>query len=259
MDAGEGGLAFVVRMLPPKPQDGSRVGSSNPVPVTRPGAWRTIAPRQPPPRVVVRPNLAERCDAEAHLVLILLIVGLTAVLAHHKPRHPMPQGQMRKFQDPFEAPVTVAPAENPPGNWLAHLTWMNAYDFEIALPLSVFALDEEAGRGLFLREVGGQGEMKVYGADNTSGRSPREFVTALEEADRIEEVTYRAEGRNWFVLSGYYADEDSLGEPLIFYAKVMFSADWSRVSAFEISYPQGEKRRFDPIVDRIENSLTPPT
>ena len=197
------------------------------------------------------------------LVLILLIVSPTAVLAHHKPGHPMPPGQMKKFQDPFEAPVTVAPLRvgtaNPAENSGWHHYVDDAYGFEIALPLSVFALDEETDRGLFLREVGGQGEMKVYGADNTSGRSPREFVTALEEADRIEEVTYRAEGRNWFVLSGYYADEDSLGEPLIFYAKFMFSADWSRVSAFEISYPQSEKRRFDPIVDHIENSLTPPT
>ena len=195
------------------------------------------------------------------LVLILLILSPTAVLAHHKPGHPMPPGQMKKFQDPVEAPVTVVPLQlEPPTPQELGLASLRGrrYGFEIDLPLGVFAFDEETDRGLFLREVGGQGEMKVYGADNTSGRSPREFVTALEEADRIEEVTYRAEGRNWFVLSGYYADEDSLGEPLIFYAKFMFSADWSRVSAFEISYPQGEKRRFDPIVDHIENSLTPP-
>jgi hypothetical protein len=197
------------------------------------------------------------------LVLILLISTPTAALAHHKLGHQMPPGQMKKFQAPVEAPATVVPLQvgttNPNENSVWRRYVDDSYGFEIDLPLGVFAFDEEPDRGLFLRELGGQGEMKVYGADNPNGRSPREFVTALEEADRIEEITYRAEGRNWFVLSGYYADEDSLGEPLIFYAKFMFSPDWSRVSAFEISYPQSEKRRFDPIVDHIENSLTPPT
>jgi hypothetical protein len=38
----------------------------------------------------------------------------------------------------------------------------------------------------------------------------------------------------------------------------MISNDDKSIAAFEASYPLSQKRRFDPIVERIEDSLTRP-
>lgn len=200
------------------------------------------------------------------LGLFIAITALTVSTAeaHHKPGHQMPPGQMKKHvtvQAPQQvpAPVVVQPivVENPDlGGWQRYVD--ASYDFTIDLPVGLFEQGDPAARGVHLRESRGLAEMEIYGADNPRRLTPRAFVNALEGAEPVDEVTYRAEGRSWFVLSGYYADDDGVGEPLIFYTKFMFSADLTRVSAFELSYPQSEKRRFDPIVERIEKSLTAP-
>ena len=172
----------------------------------------------------------------------------------------MPPGQAKKLGPEVIPPAidgrAFAIASSEDFGWRYYAD--DAYGFDIDLPLGVFEIDESPARGLHLYEPSGFAEIEVYGADNPRGLPPRAFVEALEDADRIAEVTYRAEGRSWFVLSGYYADEEELGEPLIFYTKFMFSADLTRVSAFEISYPLSEKHRFDAVVTRIEKSLTPP-
>ena len=96
------------------------------------------------------------------------------------------------------------------------------------------------------------------GLTTRSGGRPASLHPYSKKSDRIEEVTYRAGGRSWFVLSGYYTDNDGFDEPMIFYAKLMFSPDRSQVAAFEISFPKSEKPRFAPLVEHIENSFTPP-
>jgi hypothetical protein len=132
------------------------------------------------------------------------------------------------------------------------------YGYRIALPLGMFEIRETQNDRLALFEIGGLAQIDVYAAENAEGLPPQAFIAVLEQADRIAEVTYRAGGRSWFVLSGYYRREGNELEDLIFYAKFMFNADYSRLAAFEISYPRAEKRRFDPIVTRLEKSLRAP-
>ena len=194
------------------------------------------------------------------LLLLVLTLGPTPVVAHHKLGHHTPPGHVQK-QGQVPVPANIIQLEVVAQSPSDEVVWRRyvdeEYGFKIDLPFGLFELGEEADRGLFLRAVSGQGELKVYGADNLQGRSPREFAAVLEESDRIEEVTYRAGGRSWFVLSGYYAD-DGYDDPIIFYTKFMFSPDRSRVAAFEISFPESEKPRFAPIVEHIENSLRAP-
>lgn len=132
------------------------------------------------------------------------------------------------------------------------------FGYRIDLPLGLFEITESKDAGLSLTEVDGLGQIEIYGAYNELGLSTADFADELSQADRIDEVTYRTGGRSWFVLSGYYAREGQEVEDLIFYAKFMFSADRSRVAAFEISYPLADKRRFDRIVARLERSLRAP-
>jgi hypothetical protein len=136
----------------------------------------------------------------------------------------------------------------------------SVYDFSIELPFAVFEAALEGGRGLRLEQVGGgSAYLDVYGAQNVRGLSPQDFVSMLEQNDLVGEVTYRAGGKNWFVLSGYYTAERPDDEQMIFYTKFMFSQDGTRISAFEVSYPRGEKELFDAIVVRLEDTLSAPT
>jgi hypothetical protein len=130
------------------------------------------------------------------------------------------------------------------------------FGFSADLPYGAFEPLEEEGPGLTLGEVGGNGQISIYGGD-ASGLTLDVFAERLTSGNEVRSITYRAEGNSWFVLSGFYEPETG-GEPLIFYTKVLLSADRQTFSAFEISYDADEKARYDRLVDRIEDSFTRP-
>jgi len=112
--------------------------------------------------------------------------------------------------------------------------------------------------GLTLIEQGAAGQIDIYCATNAQRRSPAGFEQVLAGEERIREITYSRSGRSWLAVSGYYQADQERGDDLIFYAKFMFSADRSRLAAFEASYPASERRHFDAIVERMEDSLSAP-
>jgi hypothetical protein len=81
----------------------------------------------------------------------------------------------------------------------------------------------------------------------------------LSRAERIRQITYSRAGASWFVVSGYYRRASSEDDDLIFYAKFMLSRDHRKVSVFEASYPVRDKKRYDPLIERMEDTLTRPT
>ena len=131
------------------------------------------------------------------------------------------------------------------------------YGFSAELPYGVFEpLEDDGSGGLTLGEVGGTGQISIYGGD-ASGLTLEGFAERLTAGEEVRSITYQAGGDSWFVLSGYY-QPDAEGERLIFYTKVLLSPDRETFSAFEISYDLDEKARFDGIVSRIEDSFTRP-
>ena len=131
------------------------------------------------------------------------------------------------------------------------------YGFSAELPYGVFEpLEDDDSRGLTLGEVGGTGQISIYGGD-AGGLTLEGFAERLSAGEEVRSITYQAGGDSWFVLSGYY-QPDAEGERLIFYTKVLLSPDRETFSAFEISYDLDEKARFDGIVSRIEDSFTRP-
>lgn len=134
-----------------------------------------------------------------------------------------------------------------------------AYGYEISLPGSPFAVEERPeGEGVTLIDIAGRGQIDVYGATNAENLSPREFEAVLAGAERIRDVTYSVRGESWFVLSGYYHREGDESDDLIFYAKFMFSPDRSRFAGFEASYPEGDRARWEPIIEVMEDSFRAP-
>jgi hypothetical protein len=151
-------------------------------------------------------------------------------------------------------PLTAVAA--PPVEWQVYSN--EKFGYEIELPLGMFTGSRDGDNGITLLDSDGQGEIRVYGGVNARELSPRELEATLSGSDRIGEVTYARRGSSWFVLSGYSPVEDPDGESLIFYTKLMFSPDRRLLSAFEASYPISDKRRYDAIIERMEDSLTPP-
>ena len=144
----------------------------------------------------------------------------------------------------------------PPIEWQVYSN--EKYGYEIELPLGMFTGSRDGDNGLTLLDNDGQGEIRVYGGVNAQELSLRELEATLSGSDRVSEVTYARRGSSWFVLSGYSPADDEDGEDLIFYAKLMFSPDRQLLSAFEARYPIADKRRYDAIIERMEDSLTPP-
>lgn len=142
------------------------------------------------------------------------------------------------------------------------ITWTSyidpAFQFSVDLPLGLFEpLGQDDAPGMTLVESGGSGQLSIYGGQ-AQGLTLDDFAERLSAGEQVRTITYRAGGESWFVLSGDYAPHGSSTEPLIFYTKVLLSPDGTSFSAFEISYDRDDKTRYDPIVDRIEGSLSRP-
>ena len=87
--------------------------------------------------------------------------------------------------------------------------------------------------------------------NNREGRTPDQFKHWLmANAGGYDELTYRPRGRSWFVLSGYRGND-------IYYEKVMFSCGGQVVNVMAISYPNGERDLYDPVVERMEDTFRP--
>jgi hypothetical protein len=108
-----------------------------------------------------------------------------------------------------------------------------------------------------LEEIGGTAMLSLYGGP-AEGLTRDALEARLESGEQISTITYRAGGESWFVLSGFYEPTNAERE-VIFYTKVLFSADRNSFSAFEISFPAADKPRFEDLVERFEDNFTRPT
>jgi hypothetical protein len=94
-------------------------------------------------------------------------------------------------------------------------------------------------------------ELAVWGSLNALEHDLAGLEAFLRESSKDgEQITYRAAGRNWLVLSGTRKNR-------VFYARHLFSHKGEVVNAFEISYPADLASSYNPIVTRIAQSLKP--
>ena len=96
----------------------------------------------------------------------------------------------------------------------------------------------------------GTAQLSVATWHNVDGRRPENLKSLLLEDASYDDLTYQPGGRSWFVLSGYRGSD-------IYYEKVMFSCNGAVVSAFGLTYPQDQRDRYDPVVERIEDTFRP--
>ena len=125
----------------------------------------------------------------------------------------------------------------------------------IDVPTRSFVVVSDEGGRLRLSDAERGAELQVFGGRNVQGLSVAAFRQAVESADPSRDITYRAAGNSWFVISGHMTDPES-ADGLIYYAKFIFSTDRSQFAAFEISYPRRLKQAFDRVLERLEESLS---
>lgn len=129
--------------------------------------------------------------------------------------------------------------------------------FRVALPVDLFTERTVAATSVHLSDSTGDVVLDLYSAENTERLPPAALADELSLSERVDDVTYRRNGKNWFALSGYCAREGYESRDLVFYTKLMFSRDRSRFAAFEISYPADMKDELDRVVERIEETFRP--
>ena len=125
--------------------------------------------------------------------------------------------------------------------------------FHFSYPRDLFERTDGDGKPSFHYFVSRDADAKLMvGAwNNEAGQTPPEFKQwLLANTGGYDEMTYVPRGRSWFVISGYRGDE-------IYYEKVMFSCAGSVVNIFAITYPNGLRSEYDPVVEQMEDSFRP--
>src|SRR5262249_29449584 len=94
-------------------------------------------------------------------------------------------------------------------------------------------------------------ELLVWGSPNALNLDLKGFETFVRENPPAEQrISYRAAGKNWFVLSATRVDH-------LFYSRYILSHSGAVQNAFEISYPARLAATYRPIAARIAGSLKP--
>ena len=127
------------------------------------------------------------------------------------------------------------------------------FGFRLEYPARLFQPDRtsQAGDGMVLVSREGSARLLVGAFVNNARHSPARYQAYLaQNSYPTFPVTYAPRGRSWFALSGE-------GHGKIFYDKVMFSCSGEVITSFAMKYPTALRHRFDPVVERLENSFRP--
>jgi hypothetical protein len=130
--------------------------------------------------------------------------------------------------------------------------WGQYRDREVGLtfdmPAHIFALESaEGGRsGTVFSSSDGRAQLRVFGAPNETGVSPREYLARIAKSDAAD-FSYVRTAPTWFVASG-------TRDGVIMYRRCNFSSA-KRIGCIQLNYPQREKRAWDAAVTRMSHSL----
>ena len=132
------------------------------------------------------------------------------------------------------------------GDWSARQD--PQFGFTYSYPAVLFSPAEgERPSFYYFRSEQTDAKFLVGAWNNEKGSTPDEFKHwMLTHAEGYEDITYQPRGQSWFVLSGHRGDQ-------IYYEKTIFSCGGRVVNVFAIAYPELERQRFDPVVERMED------
>ena len=148
------------------------------------------------------------------------------------------------------APVWPALAQSAADRWS---DYVNArFGTRLAYPANRFAADPppDNGDGLTFRAQDGA-VLLVFGQNNALDETVASLEAGKTDGDYAE-ITYRARGPKWLVLSGFREVE---GVRSVFYEKYLFSGQGDVIHTMILTYPEARKARYEPIIARMAGSL----
>lgn len=149
--------------------------------------------------------------------------------------------------------LPIAPALAQSGAADRWSDYVNArFGTALAYPANRFTPDPppENGDGLTFRAQDGA-MLLVFGQNNALDETVASLEAGKTDADYAE-ITYRARGAKWLVLSGF---RDVEGVRSVYYEKYLFSRSGSVIHTMILTYPEARKSRYEPIIARMAASL----
>jgi len=184
--------------------------------------------------------------------LIMICAGLMLLLAGCKtttsqpapPIAPKPQVIKESPGTPKMRTTTASPA---PAAAKSYAHYVNArYGFSVQYPRS-FRAEPPPVNGDGQAFDDGQGFKMIASASNNIDDT--NLAAAMQkQMEGFGEVTYKARGKNWFVLSGYNGSK-------ILYEKTYIGK--GSIHGLYLEYPATAKTKYDDIVTRIARSFKP--
>ena len=147
----------------------------------------------------------------------------------------------------FLTPLSAQEALNP-GGWQSYRN--ERFGLSLSYPSRVFQIERtsEAGDGVVFAARGTEARMLVGALPNRDRQTVASYQDFVARKSYDYQIHYRPKGNTWFVLSGE-------GDGKIFYEKVVFSCGGRLINSFALVYPAAERRIFDPIVERVEDTF----
>ncbi|WP_141693885.1 hypothetical protein [Methyloligella halotolerans] len=121
---------------------------------------------------------------------------------------------------------------------------------EVMLPVDCFEIQPPSanGDGQTFVAPNGVASVTVFGSHNTTGADAKAIQQSMMSTPAYGEVTYSPSGPTWFVLSGYR-------DNAIFYDKYLLSHGGKILNGMLMTYSQGSKEVFQPILERMEETF----
>jgi hypothetical protein len=120
------------------------------------------------------------------------------------------------------------------------------FGMSIEYPSHLFTTLEVTAEGVTMLGAGVQFDLMAQVVDGIN--TAEQLQGLIQNTEGYEEMTYRAGGNLWLVVSGFRGDD-------IYYEKFFLTG--GSVQGFSMQYPRVERRTFDAIVERMEDSFRP--
>ena len=148
--------------------------------------------------------------------------------------------------------LTTSPAVTGNDGYLGWITYRNdEFGLVLEYPDHIFKADDTnpTSAGQVFVSANGDARLLVGAIRNLDNHSPESYRTFISrELYAGFDVDYSPAGRSWTVISG--ARDDTM-----FYQNVMFSCAGDVINSFALTYPVTQRKVYDPIVERIEDSF----
>lgn len=169
-------------------------------------------------------------------------------------------GVLEKSEEPSSGkippPTLLSPSGSVPGaeqQAVQRFSWQtyhnSRFGTHIDFPSDLLTVGYSSlnGDGVTLQTKDGLMELKVFAGYNVFERSIKQHEEWLR-GELSGDVTYSAEGNEWFVLSGTVDGN-------IFYEKRFLSAEDDVIHGFRFVYPASQKVLLAPVVERLSHSF----